>query len=86
MYDGELAEHGVDYPPDCSFSNSSKICSEDQEGCVGIRIYFAKTESDEITLVLAGVKNNGDDMYDGELAEHAIPCPPLCSSSNSLNS
>ena len=69
-----------------AFGKKSLQTILDQEGCVGIRIYFAKTEGEEVSLVLTGVKNNGDDMYDGELAEYSTPCPPYCSSNNPLNS
>ena len=86
MCDGELAKYRKDCLSNCNSKNSLNIRFENQEGCVGIRIYYAKTQDDKMSLVLTGVKNNGDDMYDGELAEHGPLCPPLCSSSNPLNS
>jgi len=58
----------------------------DQENCIGIRMYYAKNENGELTLVLVGVKDNGDDIYDGELAEWGANCPPNCGASNPLNS
>ena len=57
-----------------------------QENCIGIRMYYAKKEDGESTLMLVGFKENGDDIYDGELAEWSGNCPPNCSSSNPLNS
>jgi hypothetical protein len=58
----------------------------DQEGCIGIRIYNGLTESREQCFVLSGVNSNGDDLYDGELAEYGTGCPPHCGQSNPLNS
>ncbi len=57
-----------------------------QKECIGIRMYYAKEENGEPTLVLVGVKENGDDIYDGELAEWSGNCPPNCGASNPLNS
>lgn len=56
-----------------------------QTGCVGIRYYYAKTDSGVATIVLVGVDGAGNDLYQGVLAEEAIPCPPICSASNPLN-
>ena len=58
----------------------------DQEGCVGIRYYYGENESAKPELVLVGVKSNIDDIYDGEIMEHAIACPPYCAEDNPLNS
>jgi hypothetical protein len=58
----------------------------DQDGCIGIRIYYGLTDSGEKCFVLSGVTSNGDDLYDGQLAEYGIGCPPRCSRSNPLNS
>jgi len=58
----------------------------DQEKCTGIRMYYAKQDDGKSTLVLVGIKENGDDIYDGELAEWSGNCPPNCGASNPLNS
>ena len=58
----------------------------DQEGCVGIRYYYGENESAKPELVLVGVKSNTDDIYDGEIMERAILCPPHCGKDNPLNS
>jgi hypothetical protein len=56
-----------------------------QGGCVGIRYYYAKTDSGVATIVLVGVDSTGNDLYQGIIAEQSIPCPPWCSASNPLN-
>ena len=56
-----------------------------QGGCVGIRYYYAKTDSGIATIVLVGVDNSGNDLYQGVIAEKGFPCPPWCPSSNPLN-
>ncbi len=58
----------------------------DQEGCVGIRIYYGQEEDGTPRLVVVGVEENEDDLVEGELAQASIPCPPNCGSSNELNS
>lgn len=50
-----------------------------QSDCVGIRIYHGlKKEDDSLTFVLVGADSNEKDLYDGDLAEYATPCPPFC--------
>ncbi len=49
----------------------------DQEGCVGIRTYFALNESNKLTIVV-GVDANGNDMTNGVLLNHALDCPTVC--------
>jgi hypothetical protein len=51
----------------------------EQQGCVGLRIYYGIFNDSRQTFVLCGVKANGDDITSGELAEVSIPCPPYCS-------
>lgn len=57
-----------------------------QEGCVGIRCYFASMEDGNPTLVMVGVEKNGNDLSDGVLGEDIWLCPPFCSAFNDLNS
>lgn len=57
-----------------------------QENCAGIRAYYARDDKSQLTLVIAGVDTNGDDLYDGKLAEWSALCPPICGASNPLNS
>jgi hypothetical protein len=57
-----------------------------QEGCVGLRYYFAETDDGRPTLILVGVDAQGEDLIGGFLVDLALPCPPHCSSRNPLNS
>lgn len=70
----------------CAFGKSGLETILNQDDCVGIRFYFAEKEDGKLTLVLTGIKASGNDIYDGELAEHGGGCPPDCSSFNPLNS
>lgn len=58
----------------------------DQEECVGIRIYYALDEVGAKQIITVGVDSNGDDLYQGLLAERSLKCPTYCSASNPLNS
>jgi hypothetical protein len=69
-----------------AFNKKTLLDILNQEKCLGIRMYYAKKENGESTLVLVGFEENGDDIYDGELAEWAGNCPPNCGASNPLNS
>ncbi|PHR28253.1 MAG: hypothetical protein COA38_12450 [Fluviicola sp.] len=58
----------------------------EQEGCMGIRMYYAlDPETGERELVLAGANEEEDDMLD-LVADLSSPCPTRCSSANTLNS
>jgi hypothetical protein len=58
-----------------------------QPGCVGIRIYHGlKKEDNSQTFVLVGADSNEKDLYNGDLAEYATPCPPFCDSNSPLHS
>jgi hypothetical protein len=57
-----------------------------QENCVGIRYYPGEMKDGTPVLILVGVDKDGNDLYDGLLAERAMPCPPRCSYLNPLNS
>lgn len=50
----------------------------DQQDCVGIRVYNAVNDDGNRSFVLVGVTADGKDMFDGELAEFNIGCPPDC--------
>ncbi len=49
-----------------------------QKGCIGLRYYYAKTDSGASTIVLVGVDSTGNDIVPGVLAEEIKPCPPFC--------
>ncbi len=57
-----------------------------QTGCVGIRIYYAITETGQKQLVITGVNSSENDLYNGKLADRSVCCPSKCSSANPLNS
>ena len=57
-----------------------------QEGCVGIRCYFAAFDDGSPTIVIVGVNRHGNDIWNGSLSEEWIPCPPKCPTKNALNS
>lgn len=56
-----------------------------QQGCVGIRIYYALDDSGSKQLILVGVTSDGNDLYNGLLAERSFKCPPDCGNANPLN-
>lgn len=58
----------------------------DQEGCVGIRIYYAIDNSGAKQLIITGALSNENDLYNGLLAEKSIACPTHCGANNPLNS
>lgn len=57
-----------------------------QEGSMGIRMYFAENDNGDKTLVLVSADENGSDMLStGKVLDHSIPCPADCSPQNVLN-
>jgi len=72
-----------------SASATTKVALErvlGQEGCVGVRAYFALDANQSMTLVYVGVDEFGNDMDDGELAERTFLCPPFCAMDSALDS
>ncbi len=57
-----------------------------QDDCVGLRVYYALDDAGKKQIIFVGIKANGDDLYNGRLAERTYVCPPDCGSANSLNS
>ena len=57
----------------------------DQEGCVGIRIYYGQGSDGKPCFVLVGTDASENDMTSGLLAERDVPCPPFCGDENVLN-
>ena len=57
-----------------------------QEDCIGIRIYYALDGVGDKKLIITGVDEDGNDLYEGELAEKAVENPPFGAASNPLNS
>lgn len=57
----------------------------DQEGCMGIRIYYGEDKNGKKEMVLVGADANEDDMLE-LVADVGKKCPPHCGAPNSLNS
>lgn len=55
-----------------------------QEGCMGIRMYYAENADGEKELVIVGADANENDMLD-LVVDVSRPCPP-CGGGNPLNS
>ncbi|EJF08103.1 MULTISPECIES: hypothetical protein [Pontibacter] len=56
----------------------------EQEGCVGMRIYYALDDNGEQQLLLVGTDEEGSDMTEGLILDLSSPCPPDCSVSGEL--
>jgi len=54
-----------------------------QECCVGIRCYYALDDNGDQQLIMVGVDENENDLFEGIIAEISRPCPPYCSTSAS---
>lgn len=49
-----------------------------QEGCTGLRIYYAIDNTDTPVLVLIGTDANGKDIESKMILERGLSCPPNC--------
>lgn len=57
-----------------------------QEGCVGIRIYNALDADGNMTNVMVGVDDQGNDLYEGKVYNYGYRTPPGPIAPNPLNS
>ncbi len=57
-----------------------------QDGAVGIRMYFAENTKEEVALVLVGVEADQNDIVTGQILDRGTYCPDVCGASNPLNS
>jgi hypothetical protein len=57
-----------------------------QDNCVGLRVYYALDDSGAKQIIFVGIDADGNDLYEGKLAERTYVCPPDCGAANSLNS
>jgi hypothetical protein len=55
----------------------------DQENCVGLRFYFAIDSEGAKQLVIVGVDADGNDLYNGIVADRGKPCPTYCDDGSS---
>ena len=67
------------------FSKSELLKILGQSGSVGMRYYYGRGDDGKAKLVLVGAKSDQDDLFEGEIAEHSIDCPPFCPNPNPLN-
>ncbi len=57
----------------------------DQEGCMGIRMYYGLDEDGNKELVLVGADADENDLT-ALVADLSMPCPGVCGNANVLNS
>ncbi len=55
-----------------------------QDGCVGVRIYFGEDEEGKLQLVIVGVNSEEKDLDEGYVLERFWPCPPYCNKESKL--
>lgn len=56
-----------------------------QEGCMGIRMYYGIDDDGQKQLVIVGADQEGNDMT-SLVADLSFPCPNICGKQNELNS
>ena len=56
-----------------------------QEGCMGIRMYYALDKVGVKQLILVGVDAYENDQVGGIVADYSMPCPDHCGNVNVLN-
>jgi len=57
----------------------------EQDGCMGLRIYYALDEKGDKQLIIVGADQDENDLYNGIIAEKTIKCPPFCPKGSPLN-
>jgi hypothetical protein len=67
------------------FGKDAILAILNQQGCKGIRIYYALDDAGKQQLIVVGADSSKNDLYEGLLAERSDPCPMCCSSANPLN-
>ena len=69
----------------CGFFGSTALQAIlNQTDAVGLRIYYGLDANDNQVLILVGITEAGNDLYDGELAEVSVPCPAYCDDQSPL--
>jgi hypothetical protein len=56
----------------------------DQDGCVGIRCYYALDEKGVQQMIMVGADKDENDLFNGIIAEISKPCPPFCPTGSPL--
>jgi hypothetical protein len=55
----------------------------DQDGCIGIRIYYAIDERGQKQMVLVGADVDGNDLVE-MIVDSGVVCPPYCTGTGNL--
>jgi len=63
----------------CMMDNNAYQQVMTQPGCAGVRTYFALDELNNLTIVIVGVDELGNDMTSGIILDRAFSCPIYCS-------
>lgn len=56
----------------------------EQDGCMGIRMYYGIDSNEKQQLVIVGADSDENDMLE-LVADLSFPCPDACSTPNPLN-
>ncbi len=57
-----------------------------QDGCVGVRVYYALDNNGGKELTIVGVESNENDLYNGFIGDRTYKNPPHSGVTNPLNS
>lgn len=68
------------------FGKNALVEILNQNGCVGLRMYYGADDLLVPHMVVVGVDANGDDQVTGHIADMSVLCPPTCGTANKLNS
>ena len=77
-------KEGSDEPSNTIWAFSGREIIEKilaQEGCVGIRFYFAERDGYQ-DIVMVGVDKDENDQVKGVIADRVRHCPPKCGSTS----
>ncbi|MHC2990728.1 hypothetical protein OB13_03725 [Pontibacter sp. HJ8] len=57
----------------------------DQDGCMGIKIYYALNDEGKQQVLLVSTDADGNNMEDGLILDKSASCPPDCSGTGDLD-
>ena len=67
------------------FGKDAILAILNQTNCVGVRIYYGLDSAGAKQIIAVGAVSDGDDLYQGLLAERTVKCPYECPGANPLN-
>ena len=67
------------------FGKAALMSMLEQNQAAGIRYYYGIDDEETPVLVLVAATEENQDLYNGELAEMAIPCPSVCDMDSPLS-